>query len=345
MALLFAGCELQDYDPVGTLASYVTSTTLVHRRSNLVRQAVGISLLSANKETSFARKKIKTPVSSVWVTFRHFATTNSTTANQMLFMLGRNGTRRIGIVGNGTTGKFVLAKVSAANAYTTLAVESGTFLATTLYKYDLQIIDYGATGTINLWRATLDGANSQLVATFTGDLTTDGETLLDEIYLGGFVNTSATSQYFSEVIVSDMDTRGMGMVAMEPASNAAQFEFNGSFADIADTGDNTTVDSTFISATADGQIASFLPNTARVGNFTTILGFALNHRSRAGAIVPKLTPLLTIGGVNYLGTTLTPGAAFTNYQEIFEVNPATGVRFTRNDLIAPNFSYGLRANT
>ena len=303
MSIYFASGESFDYDLFGTYVSAEIATGANFR--SVARCAITAALNSGIINTSWLRANLNASITSCWITFRANFTSATSEAAYPLICLGKSGTRRLGVFGSGTNNKINISKINAANTVTGLATETGTYAINTLYKFDLQIISYGATGTVNLYRAAADGTGSALIATYSGDLTTDSETNLNQIFIGGLANF--TSTYLSEIIVSLNDTRGMGLVTCEPAANGNAFNFTGSFADIDDTsGAFATIDGDLVTSNANNDLAQVTLITSRIGTPSAIAAVVISHRSRAGASLPNVTPSLRIAATNYFGTPVAP---------------------------------------
>lgn len=342
MTILFAANEAQDLLAVGSPTITVQSGTTVRRSAN-TRVSFNVGVSAGNQIANYVMAELGSTYTNLWVTWRGYLASTTSTSGYPLLVFGRSGTKRVGVFGSGTTSKLCVGKIDASNSFTNLASETGTYSTATLYKFDLQIINYGASGTINLYRANSDGTGSSLIATYTGDLTTNSETALSQIFLGVSAPIASSGQgYFSELVVSTTDTRGMGLSTLAPAANGNAFQWSGSYTDVNDT---ATVDATFITANANNDLAQTTIDTSLLGTPSGIEAVIISHRSRAGATIPKVTPNLRLGGTDYFGTQITPAAGFTTYQEIFATNPNTSTAWVYTDLTAAGVNVGLRANT
>src|ERR1035437_2848394 len=77
-------------------------------------------------------------------------------------------------------------------------VWEGSYTTSLLHRYDMQVVNYGASATVNVY---FDGV---LVISYTGDVTVTGVTNLDQMW--GFW-PSSNAYYFSEGFVSSDDSR------------------------------------------------------------------------------------------------------------------------------------------
>jgi hypothetical protein len=124
----------------------------------------------------------------------------------------------------GNMGKLCVGKYDASsmtNLASEIAYSIGGFQ---IFQIDLQIINYGGSGTVNLY------LNGSLVATYTGDISIAGITELNTVTLGMVGNQM---ENISEIIVADEDTRSFSLVTHYPNGAGSLLEW---------TGDYTTID-------------------------------------------------------------------------------------------------------
>lgn len=333
MAFYFAGGEDSEFIKNGnaSMLSVVTGTTFKRSQARCSLQ----NYLTAGgiQNTTWWSAALASAITNLWLTCR-FGSNATSVAGYFIFGLSKAGIRRIGVVGSGVSGKMSIGKVTVGNVFTILATESGTFAANTLYKLDLQIINFGATGTINLYR---DGT---LICTFTGDLTTDSITNLDGIILG--TNDVLVTANFSEIICTDADTRSLGLITMDPAANGNTYNWTNSFASV-----NETVldDATLIVGAANNDTAQFTAVTSRVGTVNTIAGVVISGRFQKGSGVQQLNFGVRTGGVDYWSLDQVLQTTLINGQYVFEQNPATASDWTQAQITAAGFNFGVRAKT
>lgn len=340
MAILRVIGEDSDFDRVNSANLSVSSGVTASNKRSQARQYVDIYVVaSANNLNSFAKLDLPSAITSCWVTARYNTSLSTTVSGLFPLGLAKAGVKRIGLMASGTPNKLAIGKISAAGVITTLATEAGTFILDVVYKYDMQVINFGTTGTVNVYRANADGTNSTLLMTFTGDLTTDGITNLDSVISQG-INNSGLS-YISEVIIATTDTRGMGLVTLEPTANGNTYAWSGSFTDVSE---STLSDVTLISSTTDGQLAQFAFNSSRIGTPGYIEAVVVSARGQGGGGVTTFTPNIRIAAIDYFGTGIVPNAGLKPIQSVFATNPNTGAVFTFSQLTAVGVNYGFRAN-
>jgi hypothetical protein len=145
----------------------------------------------------------------------------------------------MGLVGNDgktgywlrkVSGKLVISKYDGSS-WSDIATESGASLGIAdVGKFDIQISDYGASGTINAYLA------GNLLATFTGDLTISG--LAGFTRVGGYGGSSDQTCVLSEVIVADTDTRNLSLRTNAPNAAGDANNWTGAYTNI----DEVTLD-------------------------------------------------------------------------------------------------------
>lgn len=334
MTILFAGGDDIQFTKIGAASSLNVSEFTGIIRSNS-RCSLSSNASAANKDTTAWYRKFSTSFTSIWATYRLYHNNNGTTANFPLFVFtSGNAIKRLGIVGTGgTNNKLSIGKISAANVYTTLATEQGEYVLG-LFKYDIQIINYGVNGTVNLYR------NNVLIISFTGDLTTDGNTSLDGIRLGSPHENDA--HYFSEIIVATSPTANLGVVAMEPILNGNLYNFTGSFADVDET---ILSDTDIITASNNNDTAQFRVETSRLGTFNHIAGVCVSTRVSSGNGLSNIQLGVRTGGVDAWTSNIPVGGFLQTVEKIFELNPNTGQQFTASEITSVGYNIGLRATT
>lgn len=331
MTIHFAGGEDCDFSKNG-LASQLSVST--NDKRSFARVSLVCAATTANSNDTRWTAVLPVSVTSVWLTARISHGGAGTTNTYFLFGFNKAGVRRLGLVGSGTTGKLSIGKFDAAFTNTILATEAGSFTALTVYKYDIQVISFGASGTINVFR---DGA---LIMTFTGDLTTNAITNLDGIALGNTGNFSAAS--FSEVICALTDTRSLGLVTLDPVANGNAYNWTNSFSSVSET---ILDDTTLIVGAINGDIAQFSIDNSRVGTVNTITGVVISGRLQRGSGIQNVQFGVRTGAVDYWSINQTLQTTLTTTQYFFTQNPATSTDWTQAAITNLGFNIGLKATT
>ena len=138
--------------------------------------------------------------------------------------------------------------------------------------------------------------------------------------------SGATSTATSQIIAHTDDTREMKLRSRRPLANGFYTDGTGGVADVNNLPTNTTTSKVFSNP---GEKATFtVPSAAAAGNMV-IEGLAVNTMARnGGTAVAGADAMLRIGGTDYTETLPAADAVFRPLPAIWQVNPATGVRFT-----------------
>jgi hypothetical protein len=331
MSILWAGGE--DIDFPNGVAPFVLATVGVHppwraayARCALYQQSNG------TLNGPISRGVLFSPVTSVWFSCQMFTNQFGAGAfnlNIKSIGLGQSATVCGLWIGTGGADSTKLALWKSDNVtQTLLATELGNSLATfTLYRLDVQVIDYGAAATVNVF---LDGV---LVITFTGDITVGAMTAFDSvIFTFSFDGVSnIRGSCFSEIVVADEDTRGFAVQTLAPAGPGTVSNWTGAWSDINEIGID---DSNEVGVNALGQDwqCTLLPLVA--GNPTTrAVMISARTASPAGSVATKAGLGVNCGGLVDPGVLQSPvGASWTTLGRLMPLNPVTGLPWTIADI-------------
>lgn len=140
---------------------------------------------------------------------------------------------------------------------------------------------------------------------------------------------------FSEIIVSDSDTRNARLSFVRPVSLGAYNDWDGAVTDLTD--DDTTTAMT----TRDADQSVSLLLDAYSGS-TSISGIVTSSLTTLGQNAPSgIAHLMRLSGVDYEGTTFNPTDSFDSQIQSWDINPATSLPWTAADLAA--LEYGFRS--
>ncbi|MGZ3747535.1 MAG: hypothetical protein ACXWRE_09195 [Pseudobdellovibrionaceae bacterium] len=226
--------------------------------------------------------------------------------------------------------------ISAANAYkaaiwkhdgttwTELASASNTtFSDGPNYKLDMQIVNYGANGTVNIY--VNQGASP--IVTYTGDIRSSGATSFDSFYLAG----GNSSGPFSELIASTTDTRLLSLVTLQPNAAGDTTQWSGAYTDIDEA---LTDDSDNVATATSGNNFQCNLSNLPTGNFsiqavkvaaratktpTGATSISLGVKTNGSISVPTAAPLLDVWG--YIET-------------FYPTNPVTSTSWTPTEINA-----------
>jgi hypothetical protein len=227
--LYFVGGEDSDFTSTGAVS---IDTTYFHHRMSYSRCA-----LQANDGDSFWNTGNVMSVADVWVHARvwmtHVGNTNSPGGTAVerapikitdaagIVRLILYGTASSGIIDNALASNWTFGKVTAAGAVTQIgsplsAIFTGS-PASSPDQIDIQIANYAGAGSgaVNIW------VNGVLALAVTGQtLATDSNTTLNGVrFAGGNPIAKAYAISYSEVILSDSDTRFMDLATLTPAGS------------------------------------------------------------------------------------------------------------------------------
>lgn len=307
MAFLWMGGEDIDF-PNGTVPSVNTSSS--NFRSGWGRCA----LEGPSSATSFVKSTVFPggQVTSAWLRCYSYISFNNT----VCFMggLGMSGTNSAVGFGFSSTGDYALMKVS--NGTLTTLATSTTSITSGLARYDLQLISYGTSGTLNLY------VNGALTMSYTGDLTVTGATGLDSVFFAG---TQFGALYYSEFIVSDTSTLAcQGLVTYAPNGNGTSQQWsNPAYTNFSPTTINDT-DSTYTNTT--GQDEQTTLNGTPSGSFQID---AVKVIARALATAGAASSNLKIGFNNTNNSTVAEGSThslgtgFAPVEDYFATDPTS----------------------
>ena len=239
---------------------------------------------------------------------------------------GLYGTTNALIIGMSTSSSSKTALYTVSNgSLTQIATESGNSIsAGTIMRFDMQVLNYGATATVNVY------INSVPIISFTGNVAVSGMTNFDHVY----ISPTAYATNFSEMIVADSNTTtiiGLQTLALTGAgsttnwSNNTYTNVNGiSYSDSSPTYENTdAVDQEY-------TVTTPTPTTYSVAGVQISARMAAPTGSTPGHI--KLG--YGSGGTGYFGSgaSKAPGIGFATQSQIDQTNPITSAAFTSSDL-------------
>jgi hypothetical protein len=209
--------------------------------------------------------------------------------------------------------------------------ESGTAVSTgniaeltttTIFTLDIHVYTSGGDSFCDVWK---DGTTLVSAQTIAGN-SNNG---VRSIVLGD--SSSAYHAYWSEVALTNFDTRGLRVSTLVPNAAGDYAEGSGAYTDI----DETTLDGIGVEVSAVNQRHTFL--TAGVSSGLVINGLSVNAYAATDGVNP-LKALLRIGGTDYVGPTLKDGAGLLPCQSVYLTDPSTGLAWA-SDLTAVQFGF------
>jgi hypothetical protein len=213
-------------------------------------------------------------------------------------------------------------KQNAAGAATSLGTIGQEWIpANAVTKMDVQLI-YSTTGMLNIYQ------NNTLIFSYVGDVTTDGTTVgVNGLQLGSnsYLNSSFNI-YWSEVIVSDSDTRGMaGLVTLAPVANGNTHNFDVGSPAASHVNKISIDDSTYDGASASGLIDQYTIGSLPAGSWQ-ITSLGIRARAEIAAFGgPLFQPGVRSGSTDFWGSSFAMGYTWQNNNfQSWEVDPTTG---------------------
>lgn len=264
-------------------------------------------------------------ITSAWVNARMAINNNIGIASPQSFGFGKIGSNSGLFIGVNTNGSVFLNKYDGTNA-TTLATSASGILPTsaTVYRVDLQLSNFGVSGTLNLY------INGSSVLTYTGDLTIAGITGFDSVFIGGNTNNT-TILYYSEIIVSDSSTLGVqGLDMRELTGNGTTQQWsNPAYTNYNPISINDA-NSTYSNTAGQDEQAAFANGVS--GNFAiAAVKIVARANAPAGSAISGLKLGFNNGGTVGVGSAHTVTSAFQAYSDILIIDPTTGQPFTSID--------------
>lgn len=310
------GCYGEDIDFVSA-PSMTISTNSSFFRSGFARCA--LCSASYTRTAPF----LGGAITSCWLSARLY---NGTTNNGGLLIGLVNSTASPSGIWIGNASSSFPDKVSLftynGTTATLLASEAGNSFSFQLnHKLDVQLVNYGASATINVF---LDGA---LVIAWSGNAVVAGLSNLDSVGLG---NIGGNQAWASEIIVANEDTRSFSLFTMAPTAAGTTDQWSGAVTTIngitfSDTSPNYT------NTAAQDQQADL---TAPPTGIFAVKAVKISARSAAsvGSTPTKIALGYNSGGTVGVDTAQTLGNSYATVEQIDSVNPATSAAWTLANL-------------
>lgn len=219
---------------------------------------------------------------------------------------------------NQTSGN-INAQYWDGSAFQTAAGTATNEADTTLTEYTFHVKKGSGTGSIALYRA---GALVQEVTDIT--LTSFGA--IADVVLG---YNGTRYRGFSEVVVSTEPTIGWGVLTVPPSAEGVDTGGTGTYADV-DEVVLSTAD--YIAFDTAGQKHSFKHAAIEVANFVKSVTVTAHARVVDGDGPQSMRPYVVVGGTRYYGDTVALATSWEDYQHSWEVNPATSVQWSPEEV-------------
>lgn len=325
--VLFAGGEESDFIFTGTRPQISTSSS--YRDTQYSRLAIGPYDYAYMKTHPF------TPTTTFWSHFSHKSDSSTSGVNWVVFA-DNSGTQRlfIEIDDGGTTTAVHIYKVNAAGTETLLATSTELITMNSIGDFDV-FVDYSVTGRVSFYE------NGKLIVDYTGDITTDGQTQLAQLWFTKAATASYYDSYYTQVIVATTDTRNAHLITLEPDAVGNAMNWAGAFTDIDETGLDHSDN---ISSDVTGELAQFtVPVPLPTGSYSAI-AFVQNAWIRRSATGPQnVRFLVRTGGADYTSADVTLDTAYGFHSQIWNLNPAISANWTTGAINAAGFNMGVKS--
>lgn len=325
MSILWCGGEDIDFPNGGNVSTDVTAARF---RSGYARCGVQAS---GNQQYRSSLAFAGGAVTSTWFSFT-LAYNSASTLSQLLIGLIDSANAPKGVwIGCSATAfhalRAALYKFDGTTK-TMLAEGNGDIWVGGIYtpmRFDLQLVSYGASATLNLF------INGTLLVTYSGDVTVSGVTGVSAVGISSGGNGSV----LSEIIVADEDTRafpGLATLALTGAGTTDQW--TGIFSDVNGTSFSDATPN-FTNTNAQDQQYNWTDLPAGT--------FAIKAVKIAARMAKSASPAVTqvklgykSGGSTGFGTGATKAltTAYATYEQIDSTNPVTAAAWVQSDMNA-----------
>lgn len=322
MSILWYGGEDIDL-PVRTNSLWVTTAGTF--RAGYARGALAVQRFGGELGPALSA------VTSAWVSFQMYndaggvlsgiagaGFANSSLGSLKGIYCGYNG-RKVAIIQyDGSTGWTVLDDTA-----------SELIFEDALYRFDMQVIDFGSEATINVY---LDGT---LALTFSGDASISGFTSFDRFAILPLYGTGQ-AVYYSEFIVADEDTREMSLVCHCPTADGDPMQWTGGY-DAIDEGQVSNTDYSYTNT--DGNQALFALSDLPDDEVEILSVRVVARAARTPGASPQSLDLgIKSGESTDVDDNHALGLTWATVARTMTVNPTTSNAFSPSEINALNLA-------
>lgn len=317
----------------------ISTTANTFRASPIVYARCSLATVNATAGLTFWQYNVPFSQTVFWCGAR-LRNTSGAAANHVAWRaVDVNGLPRLRIrCSVGATSTWVLEKVDGAGTLTTLATFVWLPLGATPEKFDV-FVNYAVAGEFSFY------FNRAFVASFVGDVTTNGLTVLANVGYGAISNTSG-GFFWSETIVCDLDTRSFNLNGFDPVANGNTHNFDVGTPAAANVNQITTPYTTIDGATTAGLIDQYTVGAVAAGTYG-VLAVGVSVVWQVGTSGPSKGDVgVRTGGTDYWSADQSLITSFTNYLNWWATNPNTGVDWTTAQIgAAAGFNIGVKSVT
>jgi hypothetical protein len=335
--ILWAGGEDMDFVCVGSCAA---TTNSADYNSGYAREAVGLTAVSTSDPPA---DRLISPTftagSTLWLHVYDVAGGGlGGNANQeILGLLSPDGVARILIrlVDSYGTGKLKISTRNSAGTITDLVSTASACWNTNRASIDVYV-NYSSSGEASLY------CNGTLLADYTGNVTTDSATQLNQFYAAPAQVCGGFCEAMSEFIVATTNTTSMRLVTLVPTANGNTDNWDvGGVSNINEAGlDDTTVNASGTSGQIQEYTVSSLPSTN-----LSVLDVRENIRAQVGTTGPQhVQAMVRTASTDYTSSNLAPPQSIWGWVGTdWATNPNTSAAWALTDLTAAGFNMGLES--
>jgi hypothetical protein len=341
MSILWAGGEDIDFAAGAVLPVAANiGTTAGYFRAGYARCAIGGGISTTPSATFLSQAFAGGPVTSCWLSFRLAQITPESgfRVGNLLAGLVQSGTAGSGIyllidgTGSWSNRLAIATFLSSGPTITQLASESGTSLASGVpLKIDIQVVSYGATGTINVF------SNGVLIITYSGNIAVSGVTGLDTVATAGAGSPFANQTWNSEFVVANEDTRTFSVATLAPAGAGTTDAWTGVYTDVNELVINDATAAYTNTATQDEEFTL----TSLPSGIITVRAIQIAARSAmtSGATADKIAAGVRSGGTTSPGTAQALTTSWVTLQSLLSQNPVTSANWAVADVNALQLNF------
>ncbi len=210
----------------------------------------------------------------------------------------------------------------------TVWVLSGTRLFTSQqvrHRFDFHFVIHDSTGTLTVYKSGVEVASTTFSA---GDTLLRGESVADEIKIGGWNTVNSSVSTISALIVSTDDTRAMIYAQDAIDGNGNSTDWDGDFNDINEVGYDSA---DFIQGAANDDVELYTKGAlpAALNSGYSVLGVGVSSRAIRGVTGPANLQLAVRENVTdgFSGNKVLDGT-LELHQNTFILNPDTSLAWT-----------------
>lgn len=314
MTILLVGAEDIDFPDRDVIGMY----TAGGYRSDYARAAINMN------DICYLRSHTFTPLSSAWITCQWDRSSYwGGNDNRVIGFENSSNNDWIGFGSGDSASKVAIFKYNGS--LTRLAVSDSKPISAVseLYRFDLQVLNYGTNGTVNVF------VNGALQVSYTGDIAF-GQTTFDRIYIQSDDGLGDASGKISEIIVADEDTRLMSLKTLAPNASGDLNEWAGDYDSIDDI---TVNDADTVSTDTAEEDIQFNLSDLPAGNFDIKAVVASARMADGLGTLDAQLGIKTNGSVN-LGSTQILDSGWETKRQIWTQNPITASPFTISEINA-----------